>query len=131
MRTTEMEIEGEIKTVQIFDSMWEYIQHYGATVEDYQLSPASFEGERKVGCFKPIDDVFFGTASADMVDIEGVYYSHVNWGEDEYALVPESDLEAEFWLVWEWNEKLSGYDTRGAIYKSKEEAEKEMHFLLN
>jgi hypothetical protein len=35
-------------------------------------------------------------------------------------------LEAEFWLVYEWNVKLSGYDTRGQIFQTEEEARKEV-----
>ena len=126
MQTIKIEIGGEKKKdALVFDSMWEYIDHYGASVEDYQQSPAPFEGDKKVGSFKPIDDVFFGTASADMVEIDGKYHQHVNWGEDEYCLIPEADLEAELYLIWEWNQKISGYDTRGQIFQTREEAEKE------
>jgi len=126
MQTIEMEIDGGKKTVLVFESMWEYLEHFGATVEDYARSPEPDHGEKFVGDFKPIDDVFFGTHSGDMVVIDGKYYQHVNWGEDEYALVPESDLESKFYLIWERNEKIGGYDTRGQIFQTREEAEKEV-----
>lgn len=133
MRTMKLEIDGKMKDCLIFGSMWEYIEHFGATVEDYQLSPAPHEEEKWVGEFKPIDDEFFGTASADQIDIPEIapdpkypYYQHVNWGEDEYALIPEGELEAKFYMIWEWNEIISGYDTRGQIFQTREDAEKAM-----
>ena len=125
MRTMKLEIDGKTEEVQIFDSMWEYIDHHGATVEDYQLSPASHEEKKKIGSFKPVDDVFFHVGSSyDWKTIDRKVYAHVNWGEDEYVLIPEDDIDAEFYLIWEWNERISGYDTRGQIFQTEEEARK-------
>lgn len=126
MKTVRLEINCEMKDVLVFESMWEYLEYFGATVEDYVLSPHENEGEKIVDSFKPIEDTNFGTFSSDMVEIEGEYYQHVNWGENEYSMIPEASLEAEFWLVYEWNVKLSGYDTRGQIFQTEEEARKEV-----
>lgn len=119
------------KDALVFESMKEYLEYFGATVEDYELRPTTYEGERMVRSFRPVNDVNFGTHSADMIalpdlaeDPEYPYFQHVNWGEDEYCLIPEGDVDAMFYLVWEWNPKLSGYDTRGEIFFSREEAEK-------
>jgi len=117
-----IEINGQTKNALIFDSMWEYVSHFGATVEDYRFSPALYEGEKKIGSFKPIDDEFFGTHSSDMVELDGTYFQHVNWGEDEYSMIPEGDMDAEFCLVWEWNARLRGYVTRGQIFRTEEDA---------
>lgn len=125
-KTTEIEMGGKKQTAQIFASMWEYIQHYGATVEDYELIPHEFEGEKIVGSFKPVDDVLFVTNSSDMVEIDGEYYQHVNWGEDDYCMIPEGEVDVEFWTVYRWNEKLGGYQAIGEIYRTEEEAQKEM-----
>ena len=117
-----IEIDGN--EVMLFESMWEYISHFGATVEDYELAPAPRTGEKKVGSFRPVDDVFFCVSpSSEMIEHEGVLYQNVNWGEEELCFIPENDINAEFFMIWEWNEKLSGYDTRGAIYQTTENAE--------
>lgn len=126
MRTMKIEIDGEMKDARVFESMWDYIDENGATVEDYLLSPAEFEGERIVRAFRPVDDVFFGTSSQDQVLIGDQYYQHVNWGEDEYCLIPEGDVDAKFWIVYEWNEKKGEYWTHGQIFESEEKAKKAM-----
>ena len=124
MRQMKIEIDGEMRDVEVFESMWAYVDEYGATVEDYVLSPAEFDGEKLVRSFRPVDDSFFGTSSQDMVQIGDLYYQHVNWGEDEYCLIPESEVDASLWIVYEWNAKRSEYWTQGQIFETEEEARK-------
>lgn len=123
MQTIQMEKDGKAVQALVFESLWEYVSHYGSDITHYALDPAPFEGERIVGSFKPIEDVDFGVSSE--VDIDGVYYRHVNWGEDDYCLIPEADLEAVFWTVYEWDGK-GGYACLGMIFQTEEEALKEV-----
>ena len=125
MRTIKIQVDGKEHEAQVFKGMWEYIDHYGSDITHYALDPAPYQGEKITGGFKPIEDVDFGTHSSDLVEIDGKYYQHVNWGEEEYALIPEADLEAEFWTVYEWNGK-TGYDCTGQIFQTEEEAQKEV-----
>jgi hypothetical protein len=122
MRTVEIE-PG--KTGLIFDSMWEYLSHFGATVEDYEDAPAEYEGDRKVGYFRPVDDVRFFLPASDDLWEEGL--REVNWGEDVRCFVPTKDVGSYFWMVWEWNPRIGGYDTRGEIFHTQEAAEAKLH----
>lgn len=107
----------------VFGSMAEYLDHFGTTVEDYRLVPRAFEGEKIVGCFRPFEDPAFHTSSSSIVAIEGKYYQHVNWGEEEYALIPEADLMATFWTVYDWmGERFEGYESTGEIFCTEVEA---------
>lgn len=126
VRILDIEVNGETKHAHVFASMWEYIQFFGASVEDYVLSPEENEGDRIVRSFKPVDDPFFSTFSSDMANIDGEYYQHVNWGEDEYAMIPEGDLDVSFWFIYEWTANISGYWTNGNIYRTKEAAEADL-----
>ena len=125
MKTMRLEVDGEMKDVLVFDSMWDYISHYGSDITYYALDPAPYTGEKIIGGFKPVEDVNFGTHSSDMIEIEGAYYQHVNWGEDDYSMIPEADLEAEFWTVYEWD-GVGGYNSTGAIFQTEEEARKKV-----
>ena len=127
MQTIEMEIDGGKKTVLVYESMWEYLEHFGATVEDYRLIPHAYEGERIIGSFQPIEDGYFHTSSRDQAEIEGKIYQHVNWGEEGYALIPEADLMTTLWTIYEWmGDRFEGYESLGMIFQTREEAEKEV-----
>lgn len=125
MKKMNLEIDGEMKDCLVFDSMWEYLEFYGTDITHYALDPAPYTGEMIIGKFKPIEDVDFGTPSSERVEIDEKFYQHVNWGEEEYTMIPESGLEAEFWTVYEWDGE-SGYICTGQIFQTREEAETEI-----
>lgn len=122
MNTMNLEIAGKETSVVLFDSMWEYIDHYGATVEEYELTPHENEGKCIIGAFKPVDDVFFHVAAWESAEVDGALYQHVNWGEEEYAMIPEGDIEVEFWTLYYWREKIGGYVSGGEIFRTEEQA---------
>ncbi|MDD4352601.1 MAG: hypothetical protein PHU71_06550 [Candidatus Gracilibacteria bacterium] len=118
-----LEIDGEVKNALVFGSMWEYLEYFGTTVEDYRLVPREFEGEQIVGKIYPIDDGYFHTSSRDQVEINGTCYQHVNWGEEEYSLIPELELMSGFWTIYDWmGDKFNGYESIGEIFRTKEDA---------
>ena len=123
MRTMKLEIDGEMKDVLVFESMWEYIQHYDSDITHYRYT-GQYTQERIIRSFKPIDDVTFSTHSSDMVEIEGEYFQRVWWGESETCVVPEADLMAQFWTVYEWGG--AEYECTGAIYQAEEDAREEV-----
>lgn len=106
----------------IFLSMKEYLDYFGATVEDYELSPHEYEGNTIVKPFKPVEDTRFSTHSNEMETIDGIVFQHVNWGEEKYCMIPEADINTEFWTVYEWVPKLSGYASTGEIFETEKEA---------
>ena len=125
MRTMKVEIDGKMRDVFVFEGMWEYISYYGSDITHYALDPYPFRGEKIIVAFRPINDEDFSTRSSDMLEIDSSYCQYVNWGEDDYCMIPEADLEAEFWTVYEWD-GIGGYNSTGAIFQTEEEARKEV-----
>ena len=119
MKTMKLEIDGKMKDVQIFEYMWEYINHYGSDITHYELSPFPSEDKRIIGEFAPVDDVDFGVK--DTYEIDGQSFIHVNWGENEVSLIPEDDLNATFWTTYDWVRK-NDFSCTGKIFQTRDEA---------
>jgi hypothetical protein len=123
MRTKNIEVDGKMVEAQIFDSMWEYVSHYGSDITHYRKQIPN-EGAKIALPFRPIDDVEFSTHSSDLVEIDGIAYQRVWWGEAEVCMIPEADLTAALWAVYEWDDCM--YAATGAIFQTEEEARKEV-----
>ena len=125
MRTMKIEIDGKSRDAQVFETMWEYISHYGTTVEGYEIAPAENVGDKQVASFRPVDDVFF--YCSDLYSLGGREYRHVNWGEDEISLIPEREVAATLWTIYTWSERMAGYyESTGQIFETEEEARNAM-----
>lgn len=121
MQTMKLEIDGKMQDVQVFASMWEYISHYGSdiTITHYRKQIAK-DGEKIVLPFRPIDDVEFSTYSSEQVEIDGVCYQRVFWGESGISLIPERGLTATLWAIYEWDDCM--YAATGEIFPTEEQA---------
>ena len=123
MRTVKIEIDGEETEVQVFDSMWEYATLWDIT--HYALDPAPDEGERIIDSWKPIDDVDCSIMNdGNAIAVDGKSYLWLNAGENEISLIPEDEVEYEFYAIY--SRTKTGYQATGQIFESREEAEKEV-----
>jgi hypothetical protein len=121
MINTRMEIDGTEEEVQIFDSMFEYLDYYGSDISGYETQSNSkkrFIAES----FKPSDDGDFHLK--EDIQIEGTWYTRVNWGESEICLIPTRDIGAELWTIYVQGEHNQYSNYGSMIFETEEEAQK-------
>jgi len=127
MRNMKIEIADEMKDVQVFESMWDYVDHYGSDITHYVIEPCHSEQDKFVEEIVVSDDVDFG--AHDTYEIGGREYIHVNWGENEICMIPYDDLDEILYTIFERSRK-EGRKTRfvstGQIFETEDEAREAM-----
>ena len=126
MINTRIEIVGEMEEVQIFDSTFEYLDYYDSDISGYETQ-SNTEKKFIAESFKPSDDGDFQIK--EDLQVDGTWYTRVNWGEPEICLIPTKDLGAELWTIYVQGEGNQYSNYGSMIFETEEEAQKKVDEL--
>lgn len=118
---TRIEIDGEMKDVELYDDMYDYVTTYGADISHY--NPLHREDEEKF----VVDDVCIVSdpdfMTYESIEIEGEEYIRVNWGESEKSYIKEAGVGETLWAIWQNNGEGEYYNYRSMFFETEEEAQ--------
>jgi len=125
MKTARIEIDGEMKDVNVFESVFEYTDFYGSDITHYLEDYHEHEDEYTIGSFNLLEDSDF------IADIENPIYLNdpkkayvsVNWGELDNSYIPLSALYQELYTIYKANDAKDGRTCTGMIFKTENEAQ--------
>jgi hypothetical protein len=127
MINTRIEIDGEIKHVELFDDMYDYVSSSGADISHYY--PLHRENDNKfvVESVDIVSDPDLMTY--ETIEIDGEDYVRVNWGEQEKSYIKESGLGQTLWTIWQNNGKNEYYNYRSLFFETEDEAREKANEL--
>ena len=132
MKTKTIEIDGEMKEVEVYENIFEYLN--GATFLDeneyYTSDEKYFIEEFDIDEFllNRVDLTFIQDGKDDYqyFNIDGKEYTYINWGENEISLIPNQNSYGYGYIIYE---KVNEDEYRALheyIYETEEEAEEEL-----
>lgn len=121
MINTRIEIEGNDEDVQLFDDMFEYVSEFGSDISHYYPIHRDNDEEYIVESVDICEDPDFITHES--IEIDGVEYTRVNWGESEISFIKSSGLYQTLYTIWHNNREGDYYNYKSLFFVSEEEAQ--------
>ncbi|MDD4378142.1 MAG: hypothetical protein PHH48_08395 [Eubacteriales bacterium] len=120
MEIIQIEIDGEMEEVQLFDSMFGYLDYYGSDISTYMLHMIADENYIVNG-FRPEEDGNFYINGE--YEYDGKSYTRINWGEIEICFIPSNQVSKELFTIYVKEDENVYHNYKSMIFETEEEAQ--------
>lgn len=121
MINTRMMIDGIEEDVQLFDDMYDYVTEFGSDISHYYPVHKDDEKPFIVEEVDIEEDPDFITK--DSIEIDGIEYIRVNWGEDEISFIKQSGLFQTLYTIWQESEPGEYHNYKSMFFETEDEAQ--------
>lgn len=133
MRNLNILYYGKVKSVDVYESMFEYVKTNGTA--DYEIDyvegqPEYFVEEWQVALDSEICFGYDPLKDAGEIEIDGQDYTRIGKEITELSYVPTDSLSDTLYIIYRCNSNTRKCNCTDEIFQTKEEAEKRANGLI-